>query len=270
MKDRRTYFTLPAPDAEHAYQHGLLTHSNPKTLKSRALLAIDTAVLHLTPATVATHDPAHDLCRGAHQGNGCIRNCIAWTGRAGLQPIGTYGSVAHARYQRTVAFVTDPERFTARLKKEALAHADRARKQNLTPAVRLNGTSDVRWEEEHPALIAALLDAGILLYDYTKHVDRRPPPGYELLYSHSGAHPRAEERLQQGMAAYRRAAVVFRLRPPRGEKPGDPLPAEWNGYPVADGDTHDYWPAHPLDAIVGLRAKGEAIADQSGFVINPE
>jgi hypothetical protein len=37
---------------------------------------------------------------------------------------------------------------------------------------------------------------------------------------------------------------------------------------VIDGDEHDYRPADDKGVIVGLRAKGKAIKDKSGFVRN--
>ena len=63
------------------------------------------------------------------------------------------------------------------------------------------------------------------------------------------------------MLKHTSAAVVF-----SGE-----LPATWRGYPVIDGDEHD---ARFTDAgagvIIGLRAKGKARHDSSGFVVQSE
>jgi hypothetical protein len=36
--------------------------------------------------------------------------------------------------------------------------------------------------------------------------------------------------------------------------------------PVIDGDLHDYRPLDESGVIVGLRAKGQAMSDKSGFV----
>lgn len=50
---------------------------------------------------------------------------------------------------------------------------------------------------------------------------------------------------------------------------GRPLPATYNGIPVIDGDVSDFRPVDPSGVIVGLRAKGAAIHDSSGFVRSP-
>jgi hypothetical protein len=47
---------------------------------------------------------------------------------------------------------------------------------------------------------------------------------------------------------------------------GNDLPTEWNGKPVIDGDTDDLRFLDPQGVIVGLRAKGKAKYDTSGFV----
>ena len=47
---------------------------------------------------------------------------------------------------------------------------------------------------------------------------------------------------------------------------GQPLPAQFNGIPVIDGDIHDLRFLDQKGVIVGLRAKGKARKDTSGFV----
>jgi hypothetical protein len=58
-------------------------------------------------------------------------------------------------------------------------------------------------------------------------------------------------------------AVVFRV------KKGQPLPKMWNGYEVIDGDIDDLRFLDKKNVIVGLRAKGPAMKDTSGFVVEP-
>jgi hypothetical protein len=44
---------------------------------------------------------------------------------------------------------------------------------------------------------------------------------------------------------------------------------EWRGYPVVDGDERDDLMLDiPMGTILGLRAKGKARQDTSGFVIH--
>jgi hypothetical protein len=56
-------------------------------------------------------------------------------------------------------------------------------------------------------------------------------------------------------------AVVFHV------KKGQPLPKLWQGKAVIDGDEHDARIHDPKGIIVGLRAKGKARADDTGFVV---
>jgi hypothetical protein len=55
--------------------------------------------------------------------------------------------------------------------------------------------------------------------------------------------------------------VVFHV------KKGQPLPRLWDGKIVIDGDEHDARSDDPANVIIGLRAKGQAIKDKSGFVV---
>jgi hypothetical protein len=50
-------------------------------------------------------------------------------------------------------------------------------------------------------------------------------------------------------------------------KKGAPLPKSWGGRPVVDGDEHDAIFEHGRGVVIGLRAKGDAKGDESGFVI---
>ncbi len=49
-----------------------------------------------------------------------------------------------------------------------------------------------------------------------------------------------------------RVAVPFTVT-----KKTDPLPTEWQGYPVVDGDEHDRIWTHPKGVVLGLRFKGD-------------
>jgi hypothetical protein len=56
-------------------------------------------------------------------------------------------------------------------------------------------------------------------------------------------------------------AVVF------STKKGENLPETWKGYNVVDGDKDDLRFLDPSNSIVGLRSKGKAKNDKTGFVI---
>ena len=101
----------------------------------------------------------------------------------------------------------------------------------------------------------------VQFYDYTKLenriVNKTLPANYHLTFS------RAEDNDHklEAVLEHTSAAVVF-----SGE-----LPATWRGYPVIDGDEHDarFTDAGP-GVIIGLKAKGKARHDASGFVVPSE
>ena len=131
-------------------------------------------------------------------------------------------------------------------------------------AVRLNGTSDLRWEAFAASLFSEHADVNF--YDYTKVSDRvtnpNLPANYTLVYSRSeraGSERMARFVLAMGF----NVAIVFNTR--RGQS----LPATWGGYPVIDGDETDLRYLDPAGSVVGLRAKGRArSAVAGGFVVD--
>jgi hypothetical protein len=141
---------------------------------------------------------------------------------------------------------------------------NKAHKQGLQPLVRLNGTSDIRWETigltvdgvAYSNIFEAFFD--VTFYDYTKDANRKGlPSNYDLTFSDSGVEgfqPYVENALLNNM----RMAVVFR-------KEKD-IPTTFMGIPVVSGDNSD---VRHLDdkVIVGLYAKGKAKLDTTGFVV---
>lgn len=121
---------------------------------------------------------------------------------------------------------------------------------------RLNGSQDWRWEKLAPVLFKQPIEN----YDYTKwplRSRKKRPENYHLTYSASEDTTDREihDYLGQGI----NVAVLLRV------KKGVPLPTEWHGFPVIDGDVHDFRPDDPKGVIVGLRAKGRAMHDTTGF-----
>jgi hypothetical protein len=144
------------------------------------------------------------------------------------------------------------------LRKDIKALAKKAKKLNMTPAIRLNGTSDLEWTrfglmQEFPE---------IQFYDYTKVLNRLTkdiPANYHITFSQSESNGfEVATALNSGF----NAAVVFAV-----EK-GKEMIKEWNGFPVYDGDDTDLRFMDPKGGyVIGLRAKGRARKDTSGFVV---
>jgi hypothetical protein len=126
-------------------------------------------------------------------------------------------------------------------------------------AVRLNGTSDVKIVE----MLVSLYDIApnVVFYDYTKI---RQKAGRRVLASghkYVVTFSRAEDNEQDAIEVLNSGgivAVVF-----------DRIPKIWKGFRVVDGDSRDDLMLDVRGAVVlGLKAKGQARKDVSGFVVN--
>ena len=233
-------------------QHGLKNVVPLLTLEGNAKLAknpVPTYALTLSPAVTA----GHNVCERSTPE--CRKACVMWT--AGR---GTFPNVRTARQART-KFLADYPLHFLRLLLWDLERAERqAGRSRHDFGVRLNVASDIRWER-FPFLFDHV---GMTAYDYTKWADYERPidiqrvNNYRLTYSHNERWP--DLRVSSYLDAGLNVAMVF-------DVPKHQLPNEWNGWPVIDGDIHDYRYADPIGVIVGLAAKGAAKQlDAGGFV----
>jgi hypothetical protein len=164
-----------------------------------------------------------------------------------------------ARDRRAALYLENPQLFIKRLRAELTLLETDALQYDLRPAVRLNGTSDLRWEWLHPELFDDFPQ--LQFFDYTKiqvrmlhFLQHRLPTNYHLTFSADASNRRhANDLLQRGGTV---AAVFW-----------PELPKTWWNFPVIDGDLHDARFLDPQGVIVGLRAKGLARVDTSGFTI---
>lgn len=229
----------------------LFTIGNPKTAKGEARGYL-TAVLHLAPHEAAG---VGNMCPKATPG--CIATCLNTAGRGGIFKAGaTTNAVQEARKRRTRQYMADRMAFEDALALDIERLRAKARRMRLTLAIRVNGTSD------QPALAMRLAGRfeDIQFYDYTKIPEpwKRQRPNYHLTFSMS-ENNRGEvcDALSHGI----NIAVVFSTRR------GQPLPKEYAGHRVIDGDAHDLRFLDERGVIVGLRAKGRARRDTTGFVV---
>jgi len=164
--------------------------------------------------------------------------------------------VMRARIAKTKKLQRTPIAFQKQLHKDVASLVKAAARKGFTPAVRLNGTSD----QPKLALQLAAKFPAVQFYDYTKLPKPwlRVRPNYHLTFSRSECNTtECIEALQHGI----NVAVVFKV------KKDAPLPQKWNGYNVVDGDETDLRFLDPQGVVVGLRAKGRAKLDNTGFVI---
>ena len=273
----------------------LSVSADAKTVKGQAYGYL-TGIMYLAPSKLS----GRNLCPDASPG--CIAACLNTAGR------GVFSTVQQGRIKRSHYFRDDRVGFMAQLVREVAGLVRKSERMGLTPLVRLNGTSDIPWENvPAPACevcarpfvrlsgdvngcpvhgirgcvrnIMACFPA-IQFYDYTKSairmwrfLDGRMPGNYHLTFS------RSECNDQDALGVLSRGgnvAVVF------DTKRGAALPTAWQSFTVIDGDVNDARPGDVAGAynganglasvkhhgvVIGLRAKGKARRDSSGFVV---
>jgi len=231
----------------------LLSYSNVKTIKGEKL-GVKTAILYLAPGSIS----GVNLCGFASKG--CLKSCIY------LQGMGKFSNVQEARIAKTKLFLSDRKAFIEMLKKDILAHIRKSKKENMIPAVRLNGTSDIGWELEKGEDGKNLMESfhNVQFYDYAKSPFRalkmaqgKLPANYHLTFSRSESNQSWVDKMPMGISI----AMVF------STKKGESLPLEYQGRKVVDGDESDARFLDEKGTIIGLRAKGTGKNDSSGFVI---
>jgi hypothetical protein len=225
-------------------KYNLFTMTNAKTPKGEKI-GVLTGILYLAPANIS----GFEVC--PRRTVGCTKSCLYSAGR------GRFSNVQKARINRTKLFFENRELFLNMLRLDIRLLEIQAEQMGMLPAVRLNGTSDIDWTrfglmEEFP---------NVRFYDYTKVLNRlkKLPPNYYVTFS------RAESNDIDSLTAIKmghNVSVVFNL----GKN--DPMPDTWNGAPVYDGDETDARFLDPQGGyIIGLRAKGDAKKDTSGFTV---
>jgi hypothetical protein len=237
--------------ATNGFSYLLSSGNNPKTIKSDKGGEYLTAILNLYPGSP-------EICAWATAG--CIEGCLHTAGN----PVYQRGK-DRARLARTDLFLKDRGQFIRRLMADTAQHCRKAYRKNVLPCVRLNGTSDIAWESVVPEIFSAFPDCQF--YDYTKGAHRlstdwrarRMPPNYDLTLSFSGKN---WLKCRTALADGGRVAAVF-----GGIGRNQPMVASYKGWPVVDGDETDLTFSRPQGTILGLRAKGLAKQDQTGFVI---
>ena len=218
-----------------------------------------TAIQYLSPYT----DSGVNLCANAKNAK-CYEPCLKSAGRMGM--------AFDARLNRTKLYLNNQAEYFNQLTKEITAFIKKASKKGLTPLVRLNGTSDIRFENigfySEGVYYRNIMEffPNIQFYDYTKLPNREKsingvqsfPENYDLTFSYSGAegYKKFNDRaLKDG----KRVAVVFDKL--------ENIPVVFEGRRVISGDESDVRHLDPKNTIVALYAKGKARKDQSGFVV---
>ena len=229
----------------------LLSTANPKIQKGTKLGYLS-FILHLAPADLS----GHNTCPKATEG--CKAACLNTAGRGGMFRKGeNTNTIQKARIRKTQYFYNQRQDFMLDLKRDIEKGIKLAAKLGLTPVFRLNGTSDLSWEKYDmlPGLNVFECFPTVQFYDYTKVLGRKVKgiANYFLIFSKAdGNDSDVAEAILQGM----NVAAVF-----------DSVPEDYMGRPVINADEHDLRFLDAKGVIAGLKAKGRAKKDYSGFVI---
>jgi hypothetical protein len=209
-----------------------------------------TAIMYLAPWKLAK---LVNVCANAEIA-GCIDACLFSAGR------GQMHNVKSARIRKTEWYAKDRVSFMQQLVDDVRSFVAYCAKRNIQPCVRLNGTSDIRWELiKHDGMTLMDMFPSVQWYDYTKIANRRNvPANYHLTFSYSNANPKYAQMAQDAISNGMNVAVVWRSK--------QTIPAKFLGLPTIDGDRDDLRFLDPKGSIVALYAKGSAKRDTSGFV----
>jgi hypothetical protein len=236
----------------------LLSTGNPKVLKG-IKQGYNTYILHLAPATLS----GYNTCPKATEG--CKSACLNTAGRGGMFKKGeSTNMIQEARIRKTKAFYENRQEFMSLLVKDIELAIKQSAKLGLIPVFRLNGTSDIAFEKYEVDGFANIFARfpEVQFYDYTKMLNRKVSniSNYHLTFSAAdGNDADVYTAIQQGY----NIATVF------GIKKTLPMPENYNGLPVYNGDESDLRFLDPKGVVVGLYAKGKAKKDITGFVKYP-
>jgi len=219
--------------------------NNAKTVKGQKK-GYKTAILYLAPSTQS----GFNVCPMASEG--CKKACLYTAGH------GAFNNVQQGRINKTRWYIQERESFMAQLKREITNHIKNCSNKGFIPCIRLNGTSDISFEntgifEEFPK---------VQFYDYTKiykralkYVNGQYPSNYHITFSlNEDNYKEAFDILLRGG----NISAVFR----------NELPQTYKGYKVINADETDLRFTDDNNVICGLMAKGKAKKDYSGFVLD--
>lgn len=218
----------------------LLSTNNVKTVKGEKK-GYTTYIMYLSPFT--QNSKGINLC--SHASEGCAKACLFGSGAA------RFDRVQAGKVNKTEYFLADRSAFLAQLDKEISSIVAKHSKDNSKFAIRLNGTSDIRFEKfkirDNKNIFE--LYPTVQFYDYTKNYlrfDVELPSNYQLTFSLSETNrDKAIELLGRGV----NVAMVF------GVKDESELPSTYLGYTVVNGDESDLRFLDPKNVIVGLKYK---------------
>lgn len=218
---------------------------NVKTVKGRKR-GYMTGILYLYPFK----SWGFNICPNAERAD-CWEPCLNTAGR------GAMTCVQQARLRKTRLFHEERDWFMAQLWRDTEALIRKAQREVMIPCIRLNGLSDLDWENIRYQGESSMERYPLVQhYDYTKLPRVPKSHNYHLTFSYSEA-PAFLPSVQKAMRLGMSMAVVST----------DDMPKEWMGRQVVNGDADDLRFLDPPGCIVWLKAKGKARKSDSNLIV---
>lgn len=222
--------------------------TNAKTAKN----FLETHILYMAPYN--QNSKGINLCPKAT--DSCAKACLFTAGR------GVFNNVRNARTAKAELYIRERQLFSERIAKELSLLNKKAEKKDGTIRVRLNGTTDL----DILSVLKSKVNTDALeqfnkleFYDYTKvlgKVKKYAGTNYRLTFSRTELN---EAECIEALELGANVAVVF--------DHSKPLPTTYLGRQVIDGDASDDVMFEYSGVILGLKAKGQAKKDTTGFVV---
>jgi len=238
----------------------LSVDNNPKVMKGNKLQdKYWSVILHLAPSNLA--DGKRTVCPYAKIAM-CEEPCLNTAGLGGVYP-----SIQNARVRKTLLFLDEYETFMEQLVDDINRFIRACERKDKKACIRLNGTSDIQWEHQlYKGKTVFEMFPSVQWYDYTKIPTRKVDhiKNYHLTWSYSEANIKYLKLFKKYINKRKlkkltmNTAVVFRKE----------IPKTFLGFKVIDGDKHDMRFLDEDNVVVGLKAKGKARKDYSGFVVD--
>jgi hypothetical protein len=229
-------------------------NTNAKTVKGEKI-GYYTGILYLAPSDLS----GYQVCSMAKLAL-CEKPCLFTSGR------GAFNSIRNARIAKTKYFFEDRNNFMVNICKDIEKGIKKAKLLNQQLLIRLNGTSDIKWEnidfEYNGIQYNNVMECfpNVQFYDYTKIPNRvNLPSNYDITFSYSNAitfHKYNDIAIKNK----NRIAVVFRHE--------ENIPKTFKGLSVIGGDNSDVRHIEEKNVIVALYAKGRGKKDYSGFIVD--
>jgi hypothetical protein len=228
--------------------------TNAKTVKGQAFGYI-TAILYLAPHKIS----GKNLCAFATKG--CSAACLYSAGR------GKFSNVQQARIKKAQYFLSNRESFLIQLGDEI---TKLVRKYGSKLAIRLNGTSDIPFEQFKVFEGKNIFEyfSNVTFYDYTKNPRRMylDIPNYSLTFSRAETDSNitwSRLFLKEG----KNVAAVFDQYLYKDILTNQNLYFQGTKINLVDGDQTDLRFLDKKGSLIVLKAKGDAKKDKSNFVV---